>query len=216
MKTKKLPKHIMTKTFFQNHWKSDALGFFLEIGACDGIKSNSTKILEDVGWQGVCIEANPDIFEILKNNRSANCLNLALYNSTGYTDFAIFPDQPEWSGIIETFDNLHLSLLNSEEPRIKNKVSRKAVIKKIKTATWNNLNLPTNIDYCQIDVEGAELKILETIDWDNTNITYICIEDWGYLEKNLSYNKFLLSKNYKLIDQNHSDFLYKLTCNNLK
>ena len=154
--------------------------------------------------------ANPEIFETLKSNRSALCLNLALYNSTGDVDFAIFPDQPEWNGIIETFDNLHLELLESDQPRIKNKASRKAIIKKIKTSTWNDLPLPYHIDYCQIDVEGAELKILETIDWNNFHITYICIEDWGYLKQDFSYNKFLISKNYELIDQNHADFLYKL------
>lgn len=35
-------------------------GHFLDVGAYDGVTYSNTKALEDLGWEGVCVEPNPD------------------------------------------------------------------------------------------------------------------------------------------------------------
>jgi hypothetical protein len=47
-------------------------GFFVEMGANDGINSNSLKLEKSYGWKGLCIEAGPTNFEQLQRNRP-NC-----------------------------------------------------------------------------------------------------------------------------------------------
>ena len=48
-------------------------GFFLDVGAHDGVAISNTYILENrYDWRGICIEANPDTFEVLKKIDAAN------------------------------------------------------------------------------------------------------------------------------------------------
>jgi hypothetical protein len=53
-------------------------GFFVEIGSNDGISANNTLALERLGWQGICIEPQPDMFRILKSIRKCDCYNIAI------------------------------------------------------------------------------------------------------------------------------------------
>ena len=52
---------------YNNHFKNKKNGTFLEIGADDGIDKSNTKFFEDLGWVGMCIEASPKRFKLLKN-----------------------------------------------------------------------------------------------------------------------------------------------------
>jgi hypothetical protein len=47
-------------------------GFYLDIGANDGISGSNTYIFEQIGWNGICIEPQPDVYKILKKYR--NCV----------------------------------------------------------------------------------------------------------------------------------------------
>ena len=53
----------------------------------------------------------------------------------------------------------------------------------------------TDIDLISIDVEGAELKVLESIDFDKVNINCFLIENNYGLQKE---TEFLSSKGYTL------------------
>jgi len=54
-------------------------GYFLDIGAHDGIHISNTYLLERrYGWSGICIEANRDTFLKLQKNRKATCVNACL------------------------------------------------------------------------------------------------------------------------------------------
>ena len=54
-------------------------GYFVDVGAYDGITLSNTFILEKhLGWSGICIEPNPEAFEKLRANRSCICFPSAL------------------------------------------------------------------------------------------------------------------------------------------
>lgn len=187
----------MASTYFRNY--APKKGFYVEIGAFDGVSKNSTVILEKNNWEGVCIEANPYAFEKLKNNRKCRCINGALYNYTGNVDFAVMPENKRgWDGIVETL-----------QPRAK-KYLDQSEIHKIPCFDFENLNLPYKINYLQIDVEGAELEILNHIDFSKYDISHICIEDNNkILFDNDEYANYMATKNYKLIYSEGVDFLYE-------
>ena len=53
-------------------------GFFVEIGAFDGIHLSNTYSFERAGWRGICVEPHPEYFPICKKNRpNSICLHLA-------------------------------------------------------------------------------------------------------------------------------------------
>jgi FkbM family methyltransferase len=187
----------MVSVYFKKYAPKN--GFYVEIGAYDGVSKNSTKILEANGWDGACIEAHPERFKKLEQNRNCRCINGAVWNNTGIVDFALMPEKKRgWDGIVKTLaDRAKHYLLYAE-------------IIEIKSYTWKDLNLPLNINYLQIDVEGAELEILKHIDFKKYNIDYICLEDNEYFHsKDTTYRDFMTSVGYTLIEELGVDTLYK-------
>jgi len=197
----------LTRIFFDTVWKEEP-GFYVEIGAWDGRKKNSTIILEKASWDGVCIEASPLSYEQLVKNRTCRCINVAVYDHDGEVDYALFPDRPEWNGIVESYDALHRELLENPFPTIGNCTSAPATIIKIQCKSWNSLDLPAHIDYLQIDVEGAELAILNCIDWSKQTISYICLEDNANQNGDSTYYDYMTNLGYTCIKTQGVDFLW--------
>jgi FkbM family methyltransferase len=56
--------------------KSD--GYFVEVGAHDGISLSNTFGLIEIGWTGICIEANPVVFQKLQRNLGGYPVKLVL------------------------------------------------------------------------------------------------------------------------------------------
>jgi FkbM family methyltransferase len=186
----------LTRIFLDAIWKSNDTGFYVEIGAFDGRKKNSTIILENIGWQGVCVEPTPASYAKLRENRKCRCENVALWNRKGFSEFANYEADPAWNGIVETLDDYHLTRI-SEAKKIF-----------VPTVTWDELRLPKKIDYLQIDVEGAELAIMDCINWDEQKITYICIEDNASKHGDKTYYKYMESLGYQCVVQQHVDYLW--------
>lgn len=55
-------------------------GFFVDVGASNGIRFSNTYFMEqERGWRGICIEAHPDYYKLLVNNRPlAKCYGCAV------------------------------------------------------------------------------------------------------------------------------------------
>ena len=54
-------------------YKGKQSGYFVEVGAHNGIQSSNTYFLEkELNWKGVCIEANESLFSDLTKNRKSN------------------------------------------------------------------------------------------------------------------------------------------------
>ena len=77
----------------QDKWVCDRLGYkiggyFMDIGAYDGVKLSNTYCLEkELGWDGVCIEPAKGAFMKLINNRSCLCIRNAISDSIGFAEF---------------------------------------------------------------------------------------------------------------------------------
>jgi hypothetical protein len=102
-------------------------GFFVEMGANDGINSNSLKLEQVLGWRGLCIEAGPTNFQKLQRNRP-HCVNvhMVVADSPAGTAaiFREFPDGPlyghsgllasrteaEWQDLLESHPSTYTDL----------------------------------------------------------------------------------------------------------
>lgn len=156
--------------FFKN--KND--GYFVNIGANDGVTFDNTLMFENIGWCGVCIEPNPIIYAKLIKNRKCVCYNVCLSNSNGVVDFLKIDGHSEMlSGILECYDPRHLERVDRE---LSMYGGSKEVIQ-IESKTFDCITKTTNIDYVSLDVEGAEMVILDTIDFNKYNISILSIEN---------------------------------------
>lgn len=192
------------ETFFKN--KKD--GFFVEIGADDGICfSNSNFFEKELNWKGICIEPRKEAYNKLIKNRNCICENVALCNNEEIVDFMDIKGYGiGLSGIVKEYDKRHIERINKE---IKHKDNKGKEIYKIKTKKLCDIldkHSVTKIDFLSIDTEGCELKILETIDFNKVFIDVITIED-NYNDINLI--KFFKDRNYKLIKKIGCDKIFK-------
>lgn len=140
-------------------------GFFLDIGAHDGVAGSNTYILENrYDWQGICIEANPDTFDLLKRNRRCQCVNVCLDQADGKIAFA---KRDAFSGII-----------SSETDNKPGSPEGDVIV--APTTTLSNLlgrlSAPKKIDYVSIDIEGAEERVLKEFPFSDYHISCITIE----------------------------------------
>jgi hypothetical protein len=67
------------ETFFPNKTN----GYFIDIGAHNGVDINNTYYFENEGWSRICFEPIPDIFEQLKQNRKCKTVNKAISDEEG-------------------------------------------------------------------------------------------------------------------------------------
>lgn len=177
-------------------------GFFVEIGANDGVNFSNTKSLEDLGWNGICIEPLPIAFNKLKNNRKCTIYNAAIGLNTGNSEFLAINGYSEMlSGIISNYNKKHLDRINKE---ILQYGGDKQIIK-VDIFKFSDLVIENKIDYLSIDTEGSELDVLKSIDFNKHDI--YCIS----FEKNYDDNtatEFLINKNYKFINKIGADMFF--------
>jgi len=180
---------------FRNFFRNKRQGTYVEIGAYDGQKFSNTLFFEQyLDWQGICIEPLPDIFHRLNENRSAICINCCIADFEGEADFLntrVQVDEQMLSGLIDNYDERHIQRINSY-------MLEQEVIK-VKVRTLNNVLREHNIhkiDYCSIDAEGSELKILETFDFEEFDVTFFSIENNYNSDK---IRQVMVDRGYKLI-----------------
>lgn len=169
---------------------------FLDIGAHDGITISNTLFLEKQrNWKGICVEPQPYEFEKLKLNRNCVCVNVAVSNFEGETDFTYVEGYANMlSGISDDYNRTHMERIHGEVNHYGGKINTiKVPVKKLQTLLDEHNIL--EIDFCSIDTEGSEFNIIQSIDFDKTNIKVFIIEN-NYKETNIQ--EYLETKNYSL------------------
>ena len=149
------------------------MGFFVEIGARDGIISSNTLFFErELGWTGLLIEPNPTEFERIAANRP-NCIRLqaAVCNETQTLHFVLTNDV---GGIYEFMSK---SFLAQWHPNI----NVKQLPPILCLPFWKIFASPVlvhvrHIDLFSLDVEGAELTALYTFPFDRISVSVWLIE----------------------------------------
>ena len=128
-------------------------GFFVDIGAYDGqLFSNSLWLERKHNWTGLLIEANPDLCEKIDEIkrhawRMCACLSDTLEKVT-------FIKAETLGGMQKEIDSRHIKLLIKNNKVTVPCFSLEAALDEIKTY---------HIDYFSLDVEGAEMQILESL-----------------------------------------------------
>ncbi len=183
-------------------------GFFIEIGAHDGISFSNTYYFEkNLNWRGICVEPNPTIFEKLTQNRKCYCEQVCIADNIGQKPFLRCTGYmiEMYSGLIDNYDPRHLERIDKE---IAFYGGSKEIIF-VQCVTFNNLLKKYNVshvDLLSIDIEGGEEALIKTIDFDAVTIDIIVVEN-NFNEDRVK--KILLSKNYKHIARLGKDDIYQ-------
>jgi FkbM family methyltransferase len=186
-----------------NYFPNKKDGVFVDIGAHDGVSLSNSLLFEEQGWDGVCIEPLPKVFEKLIKNRKCTCVNGAVSDKDGeYIEFcAIEGDCEMLSGILEKYDNAHKERI-LRESRGNNSTRQKLKIANLK---FNDIIKFKHINLLGLDTEGGELDILKSIDYNKYVIDFILVENnYGTSD----FYGFLKTKNFKFVTSLGCDQLY--------
>lgn len=163
-------------------YKGKRDGYFIEVGAYDGIESSNTYLMEkDYNWKGICVECNPEKYNMLKKNRKSINLDCAVYDTND--ELMEFFISGGFSGLVKT--NNHQHIVNDQKIFVKTKKL---------TTILEEANAPHFIEYLSLDTEGSEYDILNSHDFNKYTFGYICVEH-NNIEKNRLKIRALLENN---------------------
>jgi len=179
-------------------------GFFVDVGANDGIIFSNTLFFEkNLDWTGICVEPLKSKYDQLMINRKSININCAIDEIEGSTKFFSNAGHTELlSGIVKYYDPRHH---NRKEKEIK-KHGESSNIIDIETLRLETIFDKYNvkkINYLSIDVEGAEFSVIKSINFDKVFIDIINFEN-NYADVSEPIIKYLEEKNYVVI-KNSSD-----------
>jgi FkbM family methyltransferase len=172
-------------------WKRG--GYFVDVGAFDGVNLSNTHQLEKVlGWTGICIEPLEQAFQQLRARRKCICVQAAAYSKDAALSFC---SNDVLSGLEAHIDR-HIETLAA--PRIT-----------VRARTLKSILLehgaPFEIDYLSIDTEGSEYEVLRGIDWKERRFGFISIEHNFVEPRRAVMRDFLTAHGYKRLRENNFD-----------
>jgi FkbM family methyltransferase len=141
-------------------------GFFVDVGAFDGVHLSNTLSFEQQGWRGICLEPHPTYFPYLVANRKDSiCLSSACVESRR-TKSVRFLSEP-------------LGLLSGIRADLTPNMTGRYAIRGMKFPGFTAVEVPAitlneildahlpsgrEIDFVSIDVEGTELEVVKGLD----------------------------------------------------
>jgi FkbM family methyltransferase len=170
-------------------------GYFVDVGAWDAVRSSNSKALEELGWQGICVEPFP------RNWRDRSC---QLFREVAY---GVAGEKVEFKaagvrgGVAEHVD--------PENPQ----VQRSRTVEFTTTTLadiFERANAPAYIHYVNVDTEGAELQILKGFPFDRHRVGAFTIEHNYEEPKRTQIRELLESHGYRHAREQAVDDWYVL------
>ena len=172
---------------------------FIEIGGYDGITGSNTYFLEQqLNWDGIVIECNPILAEKCRKNRKCYVCDKALYKHDNEQVTFTIPCGGEIAGGREQLGGIK----NELKPESLN--AFKKSYNKSRDITVNTININTlleqqkmyTIDYVSLDVEGSELSILQSWDFQKHKILFLTVEHGNVMHYQRAINTFLTQNGF--------------------
>ena len=113
--------------------KSKSSGYFIDIGAHDGISFSNSYFFEIYrNYDGICFEPNPDVFQKLRQNRRCECINAAISDKSEFVSFT------KLTGPLEMLNGISKYREEKHKERTKNDLERLGgEIEEIKIQAFN-------------------------------------------------------------------------------
>jgi len=201
--------------FINNYFKNKKNGIYLDVGAYHPLDGNNTYLLyKKKNWHGINIDVNPLSIELFQKARKFDLnINTAVSNKKGF---------------VTLYFRKKINMLNTLSKKIARIHFRNGFKEKnIKSNTLNNILDQTRyrnkkIDFFNLDVEGHELDILESLNFKKYQPILICVEihnheemynnNTDYIKRN-PVNNLLLKNGYSIVWNHGFSYVYALNKN---
>lgn len=166
--------YMLNESIFKNKEN----GFFIELGAFDGLVQSNTAFFEKYKkWTGILIEPSREKYSLCLENRPlSKCFNVACsYENNMQVKFnhengmcSKVSDSGEYECLTRTLEDI-----------------------------LDECNVKCSIDFLSLDVEGYELEVLKGLNLEKYRPNYMLIELWESNE--VDVKEFLHNNGYKCL-----------------
>ena len=175
----------------KEYFKEKNKGFYVDVGCYHPLQRNNTMLLYQKGWRGINIDISYFSIKLFKFLRPDDFnLNTAVSNKEGDVNMFFQKKLSQLSTIKE----------NQAQNAFQGNILKKKISSKRLTSILNESHYKNQkIDFLNIDVEGADFEVLQSLDFNKYSPELICIE---VIEKNLENSdvfNFLHKNRYKKI-----------------
>ena len=167
----------------ENIFARKKIGFYVDIGAHHPTRFSITQKLSLSGWRGINIDANPDCFDAFQEMRKRD-INLICGISDVESELTYYKfHEPA----LNTFSKEKYESL-IKETHYKLKETLKISTQRLESVLSKYVPENTEIDLMSIDVEGFEMNVLKSNDWNRFSPNVILLEDVSYQLEDLYKN----------------------------
>ena len=185
------------------YFKNKKNGFYVDVGAYHPIERNNTMLLYRQGWEGINIDISSFSIKLFNHLRPRD-INLNLAISRNERDVEMY--------FQKKLSQLSTIKKNQAEKSFQGNIKIKKINSKTLTSVLDNSRFKgRKIDLLDIDVEGADIDVLESLDFGRYSPEIICVE---VIEENNEGSRifnFLREKGYKKIWSGVFSHVFKKT-----
>jgi FkbM family methyltransferase len=181
-------------------------GFYVDVGAHHPKRFSNTQLFYRRGWRGINIEPNPQAAALFRRARPRD-VNLTLAIS-----------EREGTATYHMFDESALNTLDTALAQERHRTSgyrltgrQEIAVSPLRTVIERWLPAGGQIDFLSIDVEGHEMSVLRSADWQRHRPKVVVVEVLGARDSGLfgsEVHRFLESVGYAWFAKTASSVFY--------
>lgn len=161
-------------------------GYYVDLGSADGVRSSNTKALDDLGWEGLCIDPFPTNMTLRRCKECREVVSSVsgekvAFRTGGFLGGIVgyFGATMDWPGVKET-PTVEFTTVTLDD-------------------VLTRANAPSFIHYMSIDIEGAELEALRGFSFSKYKVGAFTIEHNHEEPKRSQIRSLLESNGYRFV-----------------
>lgn len=182
-------------------------GFYVDVGAHHPSRFSNTRFFYRRGWRGINIEPNPDAMRAFRSARSRDTnLHTGVSDRAEVLTYYVF-DEPA----LNTFDaDMVKSRLAGTPYRLAKTID--VAVERLDDILARCLPASQEIDFLSIDVEGLDIAVLRSNDWQRFRPKCVLVEALGMsledaLRSDVSF--FMKNQGYELFAKTFSTLVFR-------
>lgn len=176
-------------------------GVFVDVGAGDPVRFSNSHYFEQLGWTGLCVDADPKQVEALKRSRSC---------------------EVEWAAVGLTEGDVQL--LQSEDPDYSTTLDHLPAVAEERGWGYAPISVPAmplemvvekhgieEINLLSIDTEGTEIEVCKSLDWEKHRPRLVIVEflTWGRPSQEALIRDYFATMPYRLLHRTRSNLIFE-------
>lgn len=183
-------------------------GFYVDVGAHHPQRFSNTNYFYQHGWFGINIEPNPEVADAFARDRQRDInLQMGIAEREGMLTYSFFNDPA-----LNTFDS-DLAASRERETNYRVIGTKEIPVRRLDAVLTEYMPPERRqIDFMSVDVEGLDMAVLRSNDWEKFRPTHVLAESLDTsLEKAMQGEmvSYMKARGYELFAKTHNTLIFR-------